>query len=107
MGENFPGGGRHREDRLGVAFIGASTRVWVRGRTTGGATGRRGEHPRLPAKKGGDHGWAPSSRLAVRPRVHRWGGERGTVLPRLTCGPQAAVRERRGKGWADLDCGEG
>jgi hypothetical protein len=32
------------------------TRVWARGRTAGGASERRGEHPRLPAKKGGGHG---------------------------------------------------
>jgi hypothetical protein len=39
IGENFPGGGGQREDRLGMAFIWANTRVWARGQTTGGAAG--------------------------------------------------------------------
>jgi hypothetical protein len=99
---SFSGGWIWGEDPTAAADTGrraqpglyrGGTRVWARGRTTGGASERRGEHPRLPAKKGGSHGRAPSSRLPVR--LHQRGRERGIVLSADMRAPGGGERKKR------------
>jgi hypothetical protein len=69
--------------------------------------GARGSHPRTPAQQGAVPWARPGARCAATPvaipRASR--GRKGNSLPRLTRGPQVAMRVRRGRrlaGWAGL-----
>jgi hypothetical protein len=69
--------------------------------------GARGSHLRTPAQQGAAPWAKPGARCAATPVAIPRGsrGRKGNSLPRLTRGPQVAVRVRRGRrlaGWAGL-----